>query len=40
MCMPAPGDRIKMEFDEIGKTRKHYEQLAEDLTKDVSQHGS
>jgi len=30
----------KSKLDEIGKTRKHYEQLAEDLTKDVSQHGS
>ena len=25
---------------EIGKTRKHYEQLAETLTQDVSQHGN
>lgn len=25
---------------EIGKTREHYEQLAETLTKDVSQHGN
>jgi hemerythrin-like domain-containing protein len=27
-------------LDEIGKTREHYEQLAENLTKDVSQQGS
>ena len=27
----------KSKLDEIGKTREHYEQLAEDLTKDVSQ---
>ena len=26
-------------LDEIGKTREHYEQLAENLTKDVSQQG-
>ena len=30
----------KLKLDEIGKTREHYEQLAEDLTKDVSQQGS
>ena len=30
----------KSKLDEIGKTREHYEQLAEDLTKDVSQQGS
>ncbi|MGY5146980.1 MAG: hemerythrin domain-containing protein [Candidatus Nitrosopumilus sp. bin_7KS] len=27
-------------LDEIGKTREHYEQLAETLTKDVSQQGN
>jgi hemerythrin-like domain-containing protein len=30
----------KSKLDEIGKTREHYEQLAENLTKDVSQQGS
>lgn len=30
----------KSKLDEIGKTREHYEQLAEDLTKDVSQQSS
>jgi hemerythrin-like domain-containing protein len=30
----------KLKLDEIGKTREHYEQLAENLTKDVSQRGS
>ena len=30
----------KAKLDEIGKTREHYEQLAENLTKDVSQQGN
>ena len=30
----------KSKLDEIVKTREHYEQLAENLTKDVSQQGS
>ena len=30
----------KEKLDEIGKTREHYEQLAENLTKDVSQQGN
>jgi len=30
----------KSKLKEIGKTREHYEQLAETLTKDVSQHGN
>ena len=30
----------KSKLDTLGKTREHYEQLAETLTKDVSQHGN
>jgi len=30
----------KSKLTELGKTREHYEQLAENLTKDVSQQGS
>ena len=30
----------ELKLKEIGKTREHYEQLAETLTKDVSQHGN
>ena len=30
----------KSKLDELGKTREHYEQLAESLTKDVSEQGS
>ncbi len=30
----------KSKLTELGKTREHYEQLAENLTKDVSQRGS
>jgi len=30
----------KSKLDELGKSREHYEQLAENLTKDVSQQGS
>jgi len=30
----------KSKFDILGKTREHYEQLAENLTKDVSQRGN
>ncbi|QLH03561.1 cation-binding protein [Nitrosopumilus cobalaminigenes] len=30
----------KSKLDELGKTREHYEQLAENLTKDVSEQGS
>ena len=30
----------KSKLDEIGKTRDHYEKLAENLTKDVSEQGS
>ena len=30
----------KSKLDEIGKTREHYEQLAENLTNDVSKQGS
>lgn len=30
----------KSKLSEIGKTREHYEQLAENLTKDVSQQGN
>jgi len=29
----------KSKLDELGKTREHYEQLAENLTKDVSEQG-
>lgn len=30
----------KSKLDTLGKTREHYEQLVETLTKDVSQHGN
>jgi hemerythrin-like domain-containing protein len=30
----------KSKLNELGKTREHYEQLAENLTKDVSQQGN
>ena len=29
----------KSKLEELGKTREHYEKLAENLTKDVSEHG-
>ena len=33
-------DIEELKLKETGKTREHYEQLAETLTKDVSQHGN